>query len=96
VPSPPEVRAAKRVDLHPDFAAPLPWPSRCGCGSPMRDFPVHGYYKQPELTRTAMADGLLHTGDAGYLDEDGPRNAAGKTLKREMRTRFAATRLAGA
>jgi long-chain acyl-CoA synthetase len=30
-----------------------------------------GYYKQPDLTRKAMADGLLHTGDAGYLDEDG-------------------------
>jgi long-chain acyl-CoA synthetase len=32
---------------------------------------MHGYYKQPELTRKAIADGLLHTGDAGYLDEDG-------------------------
>ena len=30
-----------------------------------------GYYKQPELTEKAVVDGLLHTGDAGYLDEDG-------------------------
>ena len=30
-----------------------------------------GYYKQPELTERAIVDGLLHTGDAGYLDEDG-------------------------
>jgi acyl-CoA synthetase (AMP-forming)/AMP-acid ligase II len=30
-----------------------------------------GYYKQPELTDKAIVDGLLHSGDAGYLDEDG-------------------------
>jgi acyl-CoA synthetase (AMP-forming)/AMP-acid ligase II len=30
-----------------------------------------GYYKQPELTEKAIKDGLLHSGDAGYLDEDG-------------------------
>jgi len=30
-----------------------------------------GYYKQPELTQKAIVDGLLHSGDAGYLDEDG-------------------------
>jgi long-chain acyl-CoA synthetase len=39
----------------------------CGSGPIL----MAGYYKQPELTSKAMSDGLLHTGDAGYLDEDG-------------------------
>ena len=39
----------------------------CGCG-PML---MSGYYKHPALTEKAIVDGLLHTGDAGYLDEDG-------------------------
>lgn len=30
-----------------------------------------GYYKRPDLTEKAIVDGWLHTGDAGYVDEDG-------------------------
>jgi len=39
------------------------------CGkSPML---MQGYYKRPDLTEKAIVDGWLHTGDAGYVDEDG-------------------------
>ncbi len=30
-----------------------------------------GYYKRPDLTEKAIVDGWLHTGDAGYLDDEG-------------------------
>lgn len=39
----------------------------CAAGSLM----MSGYWNQPEMTEEALVDGLLHTGDLGYLDEDG-------------------------
>ena len=32
---------------------------------------MSGYYKRPDLTAKAIVGGWLHSGDAGYLDEDG-------------------------
>ena len=39
----------------------------CGRGPIM----MPGYYKRDDLTESTIVDGWLHTGDAGYVDEEG-------------------------
>ena len=39
----------------------------CGRG----DNVMLGYWRQPEMTQKALRGGWLHTGDGGYMDEDG-------------------------
>ena len=39
---------------------------------------MQGYWRQPELTRQALRDGWLHTGDWGYRDADGYLYLAGR------------------
>jgi acyl-CoA synthetase (AMP-forming)/AMP-acid ligase II len=35
------------------------------------DHVMPGYWQRPEETRTALRDGWMHTGDAGFMDENG-------------------------
>ncbi len=39
---------------------------------------MQGYYKLPEATEAVLRDGVLHTGDLGYLDEEGRLHVTGR------------------
>jgi len=42
---------------------------------------MNGYWNQPEVTAKALKGGWYHTGDAGWLDEDGFLHIAGRTTE---------------
>lgn len=43
---------------------------------------MKGYYEEPEETAAVLVDGFLHSGDMGYLDDDGRLHISGR--KKEM------------
>ena len=59
-----EVRVVDEADQ------PLP-PGRIGEVVARGPTVMKGYWRQPELTAIALRGGWMHTGDAGYFDEDG-------------------------
>jgi len=55
------------INADGDECAPGEVGEICGRGPMM----MPGYYKRPDLTEEAIVDGWLHSGDAGYVDEEG-------------------------
>jgi len=65
--SPARFNQCKIIDEYGDELPPNTPGEICGRGPMM----TPGYYQRPDLTADAIKDGWLHTGDIGYLDEDG-------------------------
>jgi len=59
-----------QVKVVNDHDRPL-YPGEIGEVVTRSDLVMRGYWNQPEKTEVALRGGWLHTGDIGYLDEDG-------------------------
>jgi long-chain acyl-CoA synthetase len=64
---PPPLFEMKIVDETGEETGPNEVGEICGKGPIL----MPGYYKRPDLTEKAIVDGWLHSGDLGYVDEDG-------------------------
>lgn len=61
---------ATRVRIVDPDGRPVP-PRTVGEIAVRGELVMKGYWSQPEATTDAIRDGWLHTGDAGYLDDEG-------------------------
>ena len=65
--APPPLSEIRILDQDGKEVAPGEVGEICGRGP----FLMPGYYNRPALTEEAVVDGWLHSGDLGYVDEDG-------------------------
>ncbi len=64
---PPPLQEMKIIDVHGNEVPAGEVGEICGRGPLL----MPGYYKRDDLTDQAVINGWLHTGDLGYVDEDG-------------------------
>ena len=77
-----QVLAGVEIRILPDPASPLDREHPDGEVLIKGPIVMAGYHNRPDVNAAALEDGWLHTGDLGYLDEDGRLYITGR--KREI------------